>query len=176
VHALGAQAVVLLIVALLKRSAPAWSEAPATGSAAHVARLRLWSGAAVALLFLNLFAAASLRHKQGAFAAHLVLALTAAAALLLSAWVTRAGFRGAERLRRLARRLHAILGLQILLGAASWLYLLGPLAGGAENTRGLFVGQAVLATSHLLCGVLVLAAAGALWIEARWRTRAEESA
>lgn len=173
VHALGAQAVVVLIVALLKRSAPAWSEAPATGSALAVARLRTWTGGAVALLFLNLLAAASLRHKQGAFAAHLVLALSSAAALVLSAWFTREGFAGAGRLRRLAKRLHAALGMQILLGAAAWLYLLGPLAAGAENTRGLFVWQAVLATAHLLCGVLVMAAAAALWIEARWCTRAE---
>lgn len=173
VHALGAQAVVVLIVALLKRSAPSWNEAPASGSALAVARLRLWTGGAVALLFLNLFAAASLRHKQGAFAAHLVLALSSAAALVLSAWFTREGFAGAERLRRLAKRLHAALGLQILLGAAAWLYLLGPLAAGAENSRALFVLQAVLATAHLLCGVLVMAAAAALWIEARWRTRAE---
>lgn len=172
VHAVGAQAVVVLMVALVKRSAPGWRDPPAAGSTAAAARLRLWSGLALALLFVNLFAAASLRHKQGAFAAHLVLALAAATALLLAAAFTRSGFAHDGRLRRLARRLHAALGAQILLGIAAWLWLLGPFAGAADR-RGLFVGQAALATAHLLCGVLVMAAAASLWIEARWRTRAE---
>lgn len=174
VHALGAQTVVLLLVALLKRSARGWSDPPARGDADAVARLRLWSGGALLLLFINLFAAASLRHKQGAFASHLVLALSATTALVLSAWFARAGFASGERLRSLARRMHAALGLQIVLGVAAWLYLLGPLAQSDAPTRGLFLWQAVLATAHLLCGVLVMAAAGGLWIEARWRTRAEE--
>lgn len=41
VHALGAQTVVLLMVAMLKRSAQGWSEAPARGDATSIARLRL---------------------------------------------------------------------------------------------------------------------------------------
>lgn len=173
VHAVGAQAVVLLLVALVKRTARDWSEEPAQGGAAEVARLRFWSGLALVLLFLNLLAAASLRHKQGAFVAHLVLALSAATALVMSAIFTRSGFTMSARLRSLAKRLHAALGAQILLGAAAWLWLLGPLAHGGQDDRALFVWQAVLATAHLLCGVLVMAAAVALWIEARWRTRAD---
>lgn len=173
VHGVGAQIVVLLMVALMKRSARDWYDAPATGGAAATARLRLWSGLALALLFLNLFAAASLRQKQGVFSAHLVLALVAATALVLSAVFTRSGFTNDGRLRNRAKRLHAALGAQILLGTAAWLWLLGPFAAGAQNDRGHFVGQAALATAHLLCGVLVMAAAASLWIEARWRTRAD---
>lgn len=176
VHALGAQLVVVLQVALLMRTGAAWSApAPALPEAA-CARLRLWAGAGLALLFLNLFAAASLRHKQGAFAGHLTLALTAAAALVVAAGLARRAGPAAPRLRSLAFRLHAALGLQFLLGAAAWLWLLGPFADGAAGDRDRFLLQAALATAHLLVGVLVMAAAAALWIEARWRTVAAAEA
>ncbi len=174
IHAVGAQAVVVLLVALVKRSGAAWSEPPAPGTREAAARLRAWSGAALALLFVNLFAAASLRHKQGAFAGHLTLALLSAGVLIFLALCVRRDFPAAARLRGLARRLQAALGVQILLGIASWLWLLGPLAGAEPGDRAHFLLQAALATAHLLCGVLVMAAAAALWIEARWRTRAEQ--
>ncbi len=175
-HGIGAQATVVLIVALLMRTAPAWTGAPATLAAQEAARLRAWSGAGFVLLFVNLFAAASLRQKQGAFPGHLVLALVASAALIVAAVLAKRAGGGVPRLRRLARRLHLALGAQILLGIAAWLWLLGPLAAGAADDRGHFLAQAIIATAHLLNGVLVMAAAAALWIEARWRTRAERPA
>jgi heme A synthase len=113
---------------------------------------------------------------QGAIAGHLTLALPAAAALLVAGGLGRRAGPDAPRLRSLALRLHAALGLQILLGAAAWLWLLGPFADGAAGDRDRFLLQAGLATAHLLVGVLVMAAAAALWIEARWRTAAAAEA
>jgi hypothetical protein len=176
VHALGAHAVVVLIVALVKRSDPDWDAPRARVPAAAARALRLWSAVAVALLFLNVFAAASLRQKIGAFAGHLTLALTAAGVL---AWVARLAARrcaASARARRLARFLHALVGTQILLGVCAWAWLLGPLAGAEPADRGHFLLQAALATAHMLFGVLVMAAAAALAIEARWRIAAQEPA
>lgn len=176
VHALGAQAVVVLIVALRQRADPRWDEPPARVPAAALARLRLWSLLGFALLFVNLFAAASLRHKQGAFAGHLVLALTTAAALLTAAHVAARACTAARAARRYARQLLVLLAVQIALGVCAWAWLLGPLATGASDDRAHFLLQSSLATAHLLVGVLVMAAAAALAIEARWRMASEADA
>lgn len=170
-HAVGAQAIVVVMVALVKRSAAAWREPAASVPGALQARLRLWSSVGVILLFVNLFAAASLRHKQGAFAGHLTVALAATCACFLAARLARRAAAVAPRFRAIARRLHLALGIQLLLGAAAWLWLLGPRAAAAPDDRAHFLVQAALATAHLLCGVLVMAAAASLWIESRWRTR-----
>lgn len=173
IHALGAQAVVVLILALRQRADPAWDGPAPAAPPGAVASLRAWSAAAAALLFVNLFAAASLRHKLGAFSGHLLLALTAAGALLWAAHLGARACGGAPAIRRWSHRALAAVAAQIALGAAAWACLLGPWSSAAPDDRARFLLQTSLATAHLLVGVLVMICAAGLAIEARWRLRAE---
>jgi hypothetical protein len=168
-HAVGAQVVVLLLVALAKQTAQDWHRPVQRFDTEAVRRLRLWSVIALVLLFINLFTAASLRHKQGAFEGHLILAITTGGVILYLIRQTLTIFREQKRMTQLARSLAHILGTQLALGATAWAFLLGPLVGSFpdENTRMLI--QSLIATGHLLCGVLVLAVTTSLWMEARFR-------
>lgn len=174
-HALGAQLVVLLLVVLAKCTAPDWHREPMAFPVHRVQRLRLWSGVAIGLLFANLFAAASLRHKQGAFEGHLILAITTSVVVLFLIQQTLTKFRGQKRMRLIARGLAHLLGTQLALGAAAWAFLLGPLIGTFQNEDTRFLMQSLLATGHLLCGILVLASVTSLWMEARHRITAQEA-
>jgi len=176
VHALGAQFVVVLIVALCHRVDPRWDEPAVPVPATAAAKLRRWSLLGFCLLFVNLFTAASLRHKQGAFAGHLVLALTTAAVLLYAAHLAARDCGASAAARRSGIRMLALLSVQTLLGAGAWTWLLGPLAAASQEQRAQFLLQAALATAHLLVGVLVMANAATLAIQARWRITSEDSA
>lgn len=172
-HAVGAQVVVVALVAVVLRSSPAWHEPPGALPADALGFLRRWTTLGMALLFLNLFAAASVRQKQGAFAGHLVLALaTATTWFVLVVKLRRLAVP--SRLRRRATTLLHLLSAQVLLGVGAWAVLLGPL-GGSGDDRTRFLVQAVVATTHLLVGVLVMAAAAAVWIEVRHRLRPDAS-
>lgn len=173
VHALGAQAVVVLIVALRQRADPEWERPAPRAPAAAIAGLRVWSLLGCALLYLNLFTAASLRHKQGAFAGHLVLAVTTSAVLLYAAHLAVRACGASASVRRAGWRTLGLVGAQLLLGVAAWAWLLGPLTAPAQDDRAQFLLQAVLATAHLLVGVLVMANAAELAIEAQWRLAPE---
>ena len=173
-HALGAQLVVLLLVVLAKCTAPDWHREPVAFPAHRVQRLRLWSAVSIGLLFANLFAAASLRHKQGAFEGHLVLAITTSIVVLFLIQQTLTKFRGQKRIRFVARGLAHLLGTQLALGAASWAFLLGPLMGTFKDDDTRFLVQSLLATGHLLCGILVLASVTSLWMEAKHRIKVRE--
>lgn len=167
VHAVGAQAVVVLLVALVRATARDAAVPRAEAPEVDVERLRRWSGMAMGLLFLNLFAAASLRHKQGTFIGHLTLAILVASVLLWLMRLVLTRFRERPPLRRDALRLSWVLGTQLALGVAAWAYLFGPMAYGFEDEMVRFRVQAAIATAHLLCGVLVMALAASLWLEAR---------
>jgi hypothetical protein len=168
-HAVGAQLVVLLLVILAKQTAPDWHRPVEYFSLPAVQRIRLWSSIALVLLFINLFTAASLRHKQGAFEGHLILAITTASVILYLIRQALTAFRGHKRITLLARSLAHILGTQLALGAAAWAFLLGPLVGSFPDEDTRFLAQSFLATGHLLCGVLVLAVTTALWMEIYFR-------
>ena len=168
-HALGAQFCVLLLAAMAKISSPAWAEQPQSCPSPAASGLRLWTGMGIAVLFLNLIAAASLRHKEGAFSGHLVLALVASGVLL---WVVRLAFtqaRDQPRIRAGAHRLAWLLGIQVGLGLATWAILMGPLLDSFGSDRARFITQACCATTHLVVGVLVLVQVTGLALEARLR-------
>lgn len=169
VHALGAQFVVAALVAMLRFSSRGWCEAAAGFRSGECGRLRLWSAAAVVLLFLNLIAAASLRHKEAAFAGHFVLAIAASVLLLALVWLVARAFRGHAALRRQATWLANLLGIQLGLGLGTWAFIWGPLAASLGSEQARFVAQAGFATAHLLAGTVVLALAVALALEARHR-------
>ena len=175
-HALGAQLVVVLLVVLAKVTAPTWERPAQSFEAWRVERLRLWLRVALWLIFLNLFTAASLRHKQGAFEGHLLLAITTAGVLLFVIRQVLVDFRDHPQLVRLARSLAHVLGTQLALGAAAWAFMLGPLVGSFPDEDTRFLMQSLIATGHLLCGVLVLSVTTGLWIEARRKVEAKGAA
>lgn len=175
-HAMGAQFVVLLLVVLTMETARTPQAEPPAYPAHRVARLRLWSTLTLVLLFLNLFAAASLRQKHGAFAGHLVLAVTTSCVLLFVLQQVMTKFRGHAPLQRMAKVSISLLGAQLALGAAAWAFLLGPLIGSFPDEDARFLFQSILATTHLLGGVLVLSLATGIRHEAVHRLRMEAPA
>jgi len=162
-HAIGAQAIVVCLVVLLKnsRAKPAPANSPIT------LRVQLWSLVGLFLLFLNLLAAASLRHKMAAFPGHLVLALLTTGVLIFAARLGFLAGRNAPVLRTDAKRLLHLLGAQIALGIATWFFILGPLASSFENDQNRFLVQNLLATGHLIVGMCVMGSAAALFLEGR---------
>jgi len=168
IHAVGAQVVVVSMVVLVKYSNPSWRKVNATQApTAELARLRLWSTLGVILLFFNLIAAASLRHKIGAFSGHLVLALTTSAVLLTAVFRAMRDFSDRPLLVRAARFISRTIGLQVGLGVATWAFLIGPLALDLDDEQTRFLVQTLLATSHLILGVVLMAASTNLNLETR---------
>ncbi len=166
-HALGAQAVVVCLVAVLKscQATPPLVQLPSAP------RIQLWSLVGITLLFVNLLAAASLRHKAGAFSGHLLLALLASGILLFSIRLILLQENAPKILRADAKRLLVALGIQLGLGIGTWAFILGPLAleFNSEQTR--FLVQNLLATSHLILGMSVMAMASAVFLQARRSTQ-----
>ncbi len=164
VHAVGAQLVIVSIVMMVKMTA---REQENTPRSPEMDRLALWTLVGIGVLFLNLVTAAALRHKEGAFSGHLILALLAAAVLAFIVRHALMHFRDIPTIRRGARRLFTLLGLQLGLGLGTWSYLLGPLQGTLPEGQSRFLLESGLATTHLLLGVLVLAQLTGLWMDAR---------
>ena len=162
-HAIGAQAIVVCLVALLKNS----RTRPAPANSPMTLRVQLWSLVGLFLLFLNLLAAASLRHKLAAFSGHLVLALLTTGVLMYAVRLSFQASQNAQGLRTDAKRLLHFLGAQVALGIATWFFILGPLASNFENDQNRFLVQNILATSHLVVGMCVMGAAAALFLESR---------
>jgi heme A synthase len=168
-HALGAQLVVALLVVLCLKTSPSWDDKFAPISEKAATQLRRWTNLAMVLLFANLFSAASLRHKQGAFDGHLTLAITTSLVILFIIYLVSTGLKEHKPLHKHARGLAHLLGTQLALGVAAWAFLLGPLVKYLPDEDTRFLVQALIATSHLLCGVLVLAKMTAVWYEIRAR-------
>ncbi|MCH2100335.1 MAG: COX15/CtaA family protein [Planctomycetes bacterium] len=168
IHAVGAQVVIVALVVLVKRSNPQWTGfAPSANSHSPEGRLRFWADFGLVLLFFNLLAAASLRHKAGAFSGHLVLALTASFVLFVASFRAMHDFHDRKRLIRAARGVNHTIGLQLGLGLATWAFLFGPLAEQLADERTRFLVQTGLASSHLVLGVVLMAAATNLSLESR---------
>lgn len=118
---------------------------------------RLGAGTAL-LLYVQIALGAWVRHNGGTHAlfAHMALALVATGLVVLlgagCGKVAEEGGADAARWRALKRRLHLLLGLQVVLGilTAVWVYIVtGP-------TNPVSVGEAVFATLHVATGALLL--------------------
>ncbi len=74
---------------------------------------------------------------------------------VIAALAARLRASGRPELRAIARQLHVILGLQLVLGALSWIAL-------STNATGM---ELVVSVLHVLCGALLLArtVTSALW-------------
>jgi len=135
----------------------AWRASKARASAQAAFLRRLGLGTAL-LLYVQIALGAWVRHNGGTHAlfAHMALALVATGlVVLLGAGCGKASEEGgldAARWRTLKRRLHLLLGLQVVLGilTAVWVYIV---TGPANPVS---VGEAIFATLHVATGALLL--------------------
>jgi heme a synthase len=79
--------------------------------------LTVWTAVAV---FLQLILGAALRHKAFGTVPHLVGAVIVTGLVFITASALKGRFPGVHPLRRCARALHILIGLQLLLGAGAW--------------------------------------------------------
>lgn len=177
-HGSFAQAVFALLCVNVVLASDDWRALPRRrDDGARAARGLAWF--AVLAVYGQSVLGAWLRHTGFALplALHVLGAFAAVAAVVLAArkWKQVAGDdAGARPLARAARRAHALLGLQFLLGIGA-LLAVTVLSGGFQGK--VSTGEMVFATAHVLCGALLLAQclAGALWSQ-RLLATAEESA
>jgi cytochrome c oxidase assembly protein subunit 15 len=112
--------------------------------------LTVWTGVAV---FLQLILGAAFRHKGFGIVPHLVGAVVVTALVFLTASALKRRFPGAQPLLGCARALHALIGLQLLLGAGAW----WSRQYGAQFPQPVPV-TVTLTVVHTVMGALVLAA------------------
>ena len=169
-HGAFAQAVFALLAANVVVTSRAWRELPRSGcKLTRGSRALAWL--ALGAVYVQIVLGAWLRHSGASlpFALHLlgvalvVVAVIAVARQWKRAW--QAGEEsGADRgpLRRAARKLHVLLGVQLLLGLAATLAVM-VFSGGFQGH--VSSGEMVFATAHVLFGALLLAQclAGLLW-------------
>ncbi|KAA3606113.1 MAG: hypothetical protein DWQ01_18140 [Planctomycetota bacterium] len=166
-HAVGAQVVLIGFAAMAKLSSPAW-----TRSATHpeslegfesgaVDRLRLWTGTALAVLFVHLWAGAGLRHQQASLSGHLILAGVVTLVLMVVIHLGLTQFYRLPRLLKAIKALVSLLGLQLALGLATWAFKHGP-----ESVQAGVGVHAPLATLHLVFGAGLVAVVAGLTLEA----------
>jgi cytochrome c oxidase assembly protein subunit 15 len=111
----------------------------------------------VLIVYLTIFAGAWLRHafSHGALGVHILAVIAATVAIFASCKKFKqhaAQFPGKSPLRRAALSLHLLLGIQLLLGMASfWIVVMIAPQGSPE------VHHSAYPTSHVLFGALVLA-------------------
>ena len=155
-HATLAQLFFSTIVCLALLSSPWWqSERPQlddTGSP----RLRSLVLATAAAIFLQLVLGAALRHKGVGLAPHLIGAAIVTAMVVWTARVMRKRYGQVAALRRSARLLHVLLGVQLVLGGAS--YVLLRATREAPQPLPLVV---TVTVAHVVVGALLLASSAA---------------
>lgn len=117
----------------------------------RVRSLAVWS---VAVIFLQLVLGAALRHGGFGIAPHLVGAAVVAFLVFWTAGVMRRRYRDIGALRDGSRLLHALLGVQLLLGGAAWWSRVA--AREFPQPVSLMVW---LTVAHTVTGALLLAAA-----------------
>lgn len=169
VHGSVAQAVFALVAAVAVLHTPAWLAAEPRACKRTV-RLRRATLITSAVVYAQIVLGAWLRHSghPAALVAHLCTGVAAAGTVVwtarelkLAAAAGDAGGHDRSALRRLAWRLNAVLGAQILLGVLTyvWVYLVtGP-------HKPVSIGEAIFATAHVAVGalLLVLSIASAMW-------------
>lgn len=115
-------------------------------------RLQPLSLCLAGVTFVQLTLGAALRHNALGIAPHLVGAAAILALVIVVGRVVRSSFAGVGTLRRMSVLLHALVGSQILLGAAAWWSRSA--TREAPQPEPLTIG---LTVSHTVLGALVLA-------------------
>ena len=169
-HGSFAQAVFALLATNLVVTSRAWGELDA-GAGARTGAARRWSWVAAIVVYVQIVLGAWLRHSGAMvpFFLHLVFVVGVIVAVAVAArQLGLAHAEGAGRglhlapLARARRRLLALLGAQLVLGALTTLAVL-VLSGGFLGR--VSTAEMVFATAHVLVGALLLSqcVAAALW-------------
>src|SRR5258708_8256699 len=119
-HATLAQLFFSTVVAIAFFTSPWWQgEIPELEDAAtpRLRSLTIWTIAAV---FLQLVLGAAFRHKGFGIIPHLIGAAVVTMLVFMTAGALKRRFSNAQPLRKCARFLHILIGLQLLLGAGAW--------------------------------------------------------
>jgi len=155
IHGCFAQIVFSLLVSLAVITSARFSTA--TLPAEESLRVRRWSLALTALVFVQLIWGALLRHTNGALAQRLHF-LTAFAVVAVAAWLAHTVLASPGARRLLGRTLLVLgllLTLQVMLGIESWLSkFAGVLLPELHKPT---IGQAAVRVSHVLVGSFILA-------------------
>jgi heme a synthase len=119
-HATLAQLFFSTVVAISFFTSPWWQgEIPELEDAAtpRLRSLTIWTIAAV---FLQLILGAAFRHKGFGIIPHLIGAAVVTMLVFMTAGALKRRFSNAQPLRKCARFLHILIGVQLLLGAGAW--------------------------------------------------------
>lgn len=155
-HAFVAQAFFCLIVSLAVFTGPAWNEPREPVPDPQFPAFRHLGAAATAALLVQLILGAGLRHKALGVGFHLI---GAGVAGLFLGWVCFRAITEWEAqsdLRRLAKFVGALLGIQVVLGLSS--YVLRTLAQPGSPPQSSVIW---ITTTHVVVGALLL---GTTWI------------
>lgn len=113
--------------------------------------LAVWT---VAVVFVQIVLGAVFRHNGFGIVPHLIGAVVVTVLIFMTAGALKRRFPASRPLRRCARLLHIMIGIQLLLGAAAW----WSLVYGWQYSRPIPV-TVVLTVAHTVTGALVLASA-----------------
>jgi cytochrome c oxidase assembly protein subunit 15 len=119
-HATLAQLFFSTVVAIAFFTSPWWqSEIPELEDAAtpRLRSLTIWT---IASVFLQLILGAAFRHKGFGIIPHLIGAAVVTMLVFMTAGALKRRFSNAQPLRKCARFLHILIGVQLLLGAGAW--------------------------------------------------------
>ncbi len=169
-HGVLAQAVFTLLAATALYLSPRWRSA-VPSACKTAARLQRTTAIGVGLVFTQVFIGAWFRHSRAdiALALHVILAVGVLGAVVsmtrqMDSAVEQGVRGGSDRsvLIGVKRRLHSLVGIQVLLGAVAYFYVSE--ASGAAQAQ-VSMGEAIFATAHVAIGALLLAetAAAAMW-------------
>jgi heme a synthase len=169
-HGSFAQAVFALLAANVVLTSKAWREL-ARSACKRAAPARRWGWAALIAVYAQIVLGAWLRHSGAAlpFALHLLGVVAVVAALVAAARQWKLSYQDGQAgrvdrspLRRAARNVHLLLGVQLLLGLCATVAVL-VYSGGFQGR--VSTGEMIFATAHVMGGALLLAQclAGVLW-------------
>ena len=85
--------------------------------APHIRSLTIWT---IAAIFLQLVLGAAFRHKAFGIIPHLVGAVIVTILVFMTAGALKRRYSNVQPLRKCARVLHILIGVQLLLGASAW--------------------------------------------------------
>ncbi|MBI4537320.1 MAG: COX15/CtaA family protein [candidate division NC10 bacterium] len=163
VHGIVAQSFFALVAGLAVVTAKAWHRAEPCPHQGALGAIQRWALLTAGTAYLQVVFGAVLTHTGSRLDAHLTFAAALSALVVLLARRVLAEAGRWPRLAQAARALHAVWGLQLLLGAAAYVVRFQP--GGVAVG---LAAELAVRVAHRLTGALVLAAAVAV---AAWACR-----
>ncbi len=153
-HAAWAQIFFSTVVSLALLTSRWWQSEQPQADDSGSPRMRTLAILSVAAIFLQLLLGAAFRHKGFGIVPHLIGAAVVTFLIFWTAGALRRRYAGIGPLMRCRRWLHALLGLQLLLGGAAWWSRIV-----AREFPQPIPAMVTLTVAHTVVGALTLAAA-----------------